>query len=77
MCVCCGNQSGRCVLFTNILGSLTVPCLVYSTAMYTVCGQYGRCVVHTLAGAWFIWSWTDAATALMVYSAVPVSVDAN
>jgi len=39
---------------------LTVPCLVYNTAMYTVygrCGQYGRCMVHTLAGAagaWFI-----------------------
>jgi len=48
------------VLFTNILDSLTVPCLVYNTAMYTVygrCGQYGRCMVHTLAGvagAWFI-----------------------
>ena len=33
---------------------LTVPCLVYNTAMYTVygrCGQYGRCMAHTLAGA--------------------------
>jgi len=47
-------------LFTNILDSLMVPCLVYNTAMYTVygrCGQYGRCMVYTLAGvagAWFI-----------------------
>jgi len=60
MRVCCGSRRGRCVLFTNILDSLTVPCLVYNTAMYTVygrCGQYGRCMVHTLAsaaGAWFI-----------------------
>jgi len=60
MRVCCGCRRGRCVLFTNILDSLTVPCLVYNTAMYTVygrCGQYGRCMVHTLAGAagaWFI-----------------------
>ena len=54
MRVCCGCRRGRCVLFTNILNSLTVPCLVYNTAMYTVygrCGQYGRCMVHTLAGA--------------------------
>ena len=54
MRVCCGSRRGRCVLFTNILDSLTVPCLVYNTAMYTVygrCGQYGRCMVHTLAGA--------------------------
>jgi len=40
--------------------SLTAPCLVYNAAMYTVyvrCGQYGRCMVHTVAGvasAWFI-----------------------
>jgi len=40
MRVCCGSQWGRCVLFTNILDSLTAPCLVYNTAMYTV---YGRC----------------------------------
>jgi len=42
------------VLFINIWDSLTAPCLVYNTAMYTVygrCGQYGRCMVHTLAGA--------------------------
>jgi len=37
------------VLFTNILDSLTAPCLVYNTAMYryTVygrCGQYDRCM---------------------------------
>ena len=51
----------RRVLFINILDSLTVLCLVYNTAMlYTVygrCGQHGRCMVHTLAGAagaWFI-----------------------
>ena len=49
-----------CVLFINILDSLTAPCLVYNTAMYTVygrCGQYGQCMVHTLAcaaGAWFM-----------------------
>ena len=63
MCVCCGSRWGRCVLFINIWDSLTAPCLVYNTAMYTVygrCGQYGRCMVHTLAGAagvdgaWFI-----------------------
>jgi len=63
MRACCGRWWGRCVLFVNILDSLTPPCLVYNTAMYTVygrCGQYGRCMVHTLAGvpgaagAWFI-----------------------
>ena len=35
------------VLFINIWDSLTAPCLVYNTAMYTVggqCGQYGRCM---------------------------------
>jgi len=45
--VCCGSRWGRCVLFANILDSLTTPCLVYNTAMYTVygrCGQYGRCI---------------------------------
>ena len=54
MRVCCGSRWGWCVLFINILDSLTAPCLVYNTAMYTVygrCGQYGRCMVHTLAGA--------------------------
>jgi len=65
MRVSCGSRRGRCVLFTSILDSLTVPCLVYNTAMYTVygrCGQYGRCMVHALAGvadaagAWFIWT---------------------
>jgi len=38
----------------SILDSLTAPCFVYNTAMYTAygrCGQYGRCMVHTLAGA--------------------------
>jgi len=43
--VCCGSRWERCVLFFNILYSLTAPCLVYNTAMYTVngrCGQYGR-----------------------------------
>ena len=60
MRVCCGRRWGRCVLFVNILDSLMAPCLVYNIAMYTVygrCGQYGRCMVHTLAGvasAWFI-----------------------
>ena len=63
MRICCGSWLGRCVLFTNILDSLTAPCLVYNTAMYTVygwCGQYGRCMVYTLASAagvanvWFI-----------------------
>jgi len=47
MRVCCGSRRGRCVLFTDILDSLTSPCLVYNTAMYTVCGrcsQYGRCM---------------------------------
>ena len=39
--VCCGSRWGRCVLFINILDSLTAPCLVYNTAMYTV---YGRCI---------------------------------
>ena len=48
MRVCCGSRQGRCVLFTNILDSLTAPCLVYNTAMYTVygrCGQYGWCML--------------------------------
>jgi len=35
------------MLLTNILDSLTVPCMVYNTVMYTVygwCGQYGQCM---------------------------------
>jgi len=47
MRVCCGSWWGWCVLFINIWDSLTAPCLVYNTAMYTVygrCGQYGRCI---------------------------------
>jgi len=67
MHVCCGSRWGQCMLFVNILDSLTAPWLLYNTAMYTVCsryGQYGRCVVNSLAGAagvssaagaWFIW----------------------
>jgi len=57
--VCCGRW---CVLFINILDSLTAPCLVHNTTMYTVygrCSEYGPCMVHTLAGAacvWFIWT---------------------
>ena len=42
------------MLLINILDSWMAPCLVYNTTMYTVygrCGQYGRCMVHTLAGA--------------------------
>jgi len=44
-----GSRRGRCGLFTDILDSLTAPCLVYNTAMSTVglygrCGQYGRCM---------------------------------
>jgi len=57
MRVCCGSRWGRCMLFINILDSLMAPCLVYNTNMHTVygwCGQYGRCMVHTLADAWFI-----------------------
>jgi len=54
MRVCCGSRRGRCVLFINILGSLTAPCLVYNTAMYTVCGrcvQSDRCMfIH-----WPVW----------------------
>jgi len=53
MHVCCGSRWGQCVLFINTLGSLTAPCLMYNTAMYTD----GRCMVHELAGAaggWFI-----------------------
>ena len=49
-----GSRLGQRLLFINILDSLTVLCLVYNTAMYTVygrCGQHGRCMVHTLAGA--------------------------
>jgi len=47
MPVCCGSRWGRCLLLINIWDSLTAPCLVYNTAMYTVysrCGQYGRCM---------------------------------
>jgi len=54
MHVCCGSQWGACMLIINILDSLTAPCLVYNTATHTVygwCGQYGQCMVHTLAGA--------------------------
>jgi len=58
--------NGDSVLCINIFHSLTAPCLVYNMAMYTVwgqCGQYGRCMVHTLddaacvidaANVWFI-----------------------
>ena len=44
------NSWRRCVLFINILDSLTAPCLMYNTAMYTVYGRYGkygRCMVYT------------------------------
>jgi len=47
MCVCCGSRWGPCVLFINIWDSLTAPCLVYNTAMYTAygrCSQYGQCM---------------------------------
>ena len=37
-----------CVVFTNILDSLTASCLVYNKAMYTVAGA------ASMAGAWFI-----------------------
>jgi len=50
MRVCCGRRWGWCVLFINILDSLTAPCLVYNTAMYTVygrCGQHGWCMFYT------------------------------
>jgi len=50
MRVCCGCRQGRCVLFTNIFDSLTVPCLVYNTAMYTVYGRCGRC------GQWMVYT---------------------
>jgi len=39
------DGDGAC--FSKILDSLTAPCLVYNTAMYTVysrCRQYGRCI---------------------------------
>ena len=36
------------MLFTNILDSLTAPCLVYNTAMYRYT-VYGQCMVHALA----------------------------
>jgi len=49
MRVCCGSRRGRCVLFTNILDSLTVPCLVYNTAMYR-----DTAGAASMAGAWFI-----------------------
>jgi len=54
MHVYCCSRWGWCVLFITILDSLTAPCMVYNTAMYTVYGrfgQYGRCMVHTLADA--------------------------
>jgi len=47
------------MLFINILDSLMAPCLVHNTAMYTVysqCGEYGRCMVHTSACAASAWS---------------------
>jgi len=31
--VCCGSRWGRCVLFINILYSLTAPCLVSNMAV--------------------------------------------
>jgi len=50
MRVCCGSRWGRCVLFINILDSLTAPCLVYNTTMY--CIQY-TADAASMAGAWF------------------------
>jgi len=53
MRVCCDSRWEQWVLFINTLDSLLAPCLVYNTAMYIVygrCGQYGRCMDHTLAG---------------------------
>jgi len=37
------------MLFINILDSLTAPCLVYNTAVYTV---FGRCSLQNLLSLW-------------------------
>jgi len=56
---------GTVCAFHYHFGEFDAPllaCSVYNTAMYTVydwCGQYGQCMVHTLAGAagvWFVWT---------------------
>ena len=62
MHVCCGSQWGRCVLFIGACFSLTfwtvwrllVWCM-YNT-VYGRSGKYDRCMVYTLASAWFIWT---------------------
>jgi len=47
MCVCCGSHWGRCMLFINMLDSLTAPCLMYNMVVYTA-GAASKAV------AWFI-----------------------
>ena len=58
MRVCCGNRWAWCMLFINIWDSLTAPCVVCNSAIYTAygrCGQYGqsmfiRCPVRPVRG---------------------------
>jgi len=50
MHVCCGSRWGRCVLLINILDSVTAPCLLYNTTVYSTAGA------ASMAVAWFIQS---------------------
>jgi len=71
MRVWCGSRRGWCMLFINILDSLTAPCFVYNMAMYTVyslCGQYDWCMVHTLAGAAGAWLYGVGTISTLDYS---------
>jgi len=61
MHVCCGSWWGRCMLFINILDSLTAPCLVYNIHVYSIgpvrpVWPMQWVDVHTMAGVWFIWT---------------------
>ena len=49
MRVCCGSRWGRCVLFINILDSLTAPCFMCNMPLI----QY-TAGAASMAGAWFI-----------------------
>jgi len=75
MRVCCDSRWEQWVLFINTLDSLLAPCLVYNTAMYIVygrCGQYGRCMDHTLAGIYSLFLCAASARA-----DVPLQLDVS
>jgi len=68
MCVRDSRRWGRCVLFINILDSLTAPCLVYKRPYMQFTASVAG-TVHTLAGAadaWFIQTPTNTRFVLYI-----------